>query len=56
VLDAMVEAARRGVDETAGLQSRRGRAAWLGERSSGHADPGATAYLRLLEALRRTWT
>ncbi|HEX6140269.1 MAG TPA: dihydroxyacetone kinase subunit DhaL [Candidatus Limnocylindria bacterium] len=55
VLDAMIEAARRGVEETAALQSRRGRASWLGERSSGHPDPGATAYLRLLEALRTCW-
>jgi dihydroxyacetone kinase-like protein len=56
VLDAMVVAASRGVAATAGLQSRRGRAAWLGERSIGHPDPGATAYLRLLEALRTCWT
>jgi len=51
-LDAMIIAARRGIDETAGGVSRKGRAAWLGERSIGHADPGATAYLRFLEALR----
>jgi phosphoenolpyruvate---glycerone phosphotransferase subunit DhaL len=54
-LDAMVAAARRAVDETAPLQSRRGRAAWLGERSAGNPDPGATAYLRLLEALTVSW-
>lgn len=54
-LDAMVSAARRGVDDTAPLQSRRGRASWVGERSAGHPDPGATAYLRLLEALRACW-
>ena len=51
-LDAMIIAARKGIDETAGGVSRKGRAAWLGERSIGHADPGATAYLRFLEALR----
>ena len=51
-LDAMIVAARKGIDETAGRVSRKGRAAWLGERSIGHADPGATAYLRFLEALR----
>lgn len=55
LLDAMVAAARSGVEATAGLQSRRGRAAWLGERSIGQPDPGATAYLRLLEALRTCW-
>lgn len=54
-LAGMVEAARRGVEETTGLQSRRGRAAWVQERSIGHPDPGATAYLRLLEAVAETW-
>jgi dihydroxyacetone kinase-like protein len=34
------------------MQSRKGRAAWVQERSIGHADPGATAYVRFLEALR----
>lgn len=52
-LAAATEAARQGVAQTAQLQSRRGRAAWLGERSAGHADPGATAYLRLIEALQQ---
>jgi phosphoenolpyruvate---glycerone phosphotransferase subunit DhaL len=55
VLTAMVDAARRAVEETAPLQSRRGRASWIGERSSGHPDPGATAYLRFLEALAEQW-
>ncbi|HEY6053312.1 MAG TPA: DAK2 domain-containing protein, partial [Gaiellaceae bacterium] len=48
---AMVDAARAGVEETAGLQSQRGRASWLGERSAGKPDPGATAYLRFLESV-----
>jgi phosphoenolpyruvate---glycerone phosphotransferase subunit DhaL len=54
-LVAMAAAAEDGIRRTAGLQSQRGRAAWLGERSVGHPDPGATAYLRLLEALRAAW-
>jgi Dihydroxyacetone kinase len=54
-LGLMVVAARRAVEETTGLQSRRGRAAWVQERSIGHPDPGATAYLRLLEALAEAW-
>jgi dihydroxyacetone kinase-like protein len=54
-LAAMVAAARDAVEATAALQSRRGRASWLGERSTGHPDPGATAYLRLLEALAASW-
>jgi dihydroxyacetone kinase-like protein len=51
-LDAAIEAARRGVEETTALQSQRGRAAWLQERSVGLVDPGATAFLRFLEELR----
>ena len=53
-LAAMIAAARKGIDETTPNVSRRGRAAWLGERAQGHPDPGAVAYLRFLEALRRS--
>ncbi len=51
VAAAMIAAARGGVEATTGLQNRRGRAAWLGERSAGHPDPGAVAFLRFLESL-----
>jgi dihydroxyacetone kinase-like protein len=54
-LAAMIAAARRGIDETTPSVSRRGRAAWLGERAQGHPDPGAVAYLRFLEALQRSF-
>ena len=47
---AAVEAASRAVEDTKGLQSRRGRASWLQERSIGLADPGATAFLRFVQA------
>jgi dihydroxyacetone kinase-like protein len=50
-IEAAIEAARQGVAATRDLTSQRGRAAWLGDRTQGHPDPGATAYLRLLEAL-----
>jgi dihydroxyacetone kinase-like protein len=53
-LAAMIAAARKGIDESTPNVSRRGRAAWLGERAQGHPDPGAVAYLRFLEALRRS--
>ncbi|PKQ17945.1 MAG: Dak phosphatase, partial [Actinobacteria bacterium HGW-Actinobacteria-8] len=43
-------AATRAVRETTSLQSRRGRASWLQERSIGLADPGATAFQRFVEA------
>lgn len=55
-LEAMIAAARKGVDDTAKGLSRKGRAAWLGERTIGHPDPGAMAYLRFLEALAQAWT
>lgn len=51
---AMVDAARAGVEETAARQSQRGRASWLGERSIGRPDPGATAYVRFLESVAET--
>ncbi len=53
-LPGMIEAAKAAVNTSSQWQSRRGRAAWVGERSVGHADPGAMAYLRLLEAIRDT--
>lgn len=52
MLDAMIATAQEGVTATASIQSRKGRAAWVQERSIGHADPGATAYVRFLQALR----
>jgi dihydroxyacetone kinase-like protein len=51
VLAAGIDAARAGVEQTRDLQSMRGRASWLGERSKGLQDPGATAFLRFLEGL-----
>lgn len=54
-LEAMIAAARGGVEETAGLRSQKGRASWVGDRSEGQPDPGATAYLRFLEALREVF-
>jgi phosphoenolpyruvate---glycerone phosphotransferase subunit DhaL len=50
-LAAAVAAARDGVESSAGLVSRRGRAAWIGERGQGSRDAGAVAWLRLLEAM-----
>ena len=46
------EAARRGMEATTPLIARKGRASYLGERSKGHQDPGATSsyYLHLSAA------
>jgi dihydroxyacetone kinase-like protein len=43
-------AAREGADATVPLLARKGRASYLGERSIGHRDPGATSTTLLLEA------
>jgi phosphoenolpyruvate---glycerone phosphotransferase subunit DhaL len=51
-LDAAIAAAEKAVIDTRSLRSRRGRAAWLQERSIGLQDPGATAMLRYLESWR----
>jgi len=48
--EAAKAAAARAVRETTSLQSRRGRASWLQERSIGLADPGAAAFQRFVEA------
>ena len=42
-LTAAGEAAEAGVQATIPLQARKGRASYLGERSIGHQDPGATS-------------
>lgn len=49
-LAAAIAAADRAVAETTELQSRRGRASWLQERSIGLQDPGMTAFLRFLQS------
>lgn len=53
-LDAAIDAAEQGVITSKELQSRRGRASWLQERSIGLQDPGATAYLRFLQSWKST--
>lgn len=50
-LAAGIAGARNGIEATRSSQSMRGRASWMGERSKGLQDPGATALLRLLEGL-----
>lgn len=49
---AASEAAAAGRDATIPLVARKGRASYLGERSAGHLDPGATSATLLLDALR----
>jgi dihydroxyacetone kinase-like protein len=44
------QAARAGMEGTIPLQARKGRASYLGERSVGHQDPGATSSYLLVRA------
>jgi phosphoenolpyruvate---glycerone phosphotransferase subunit DhaL len=53
-LTAASEAAAAGRDATIPLQARKGRASYLGERSVGHQDPGATSAALLLAAAAST--
>ena len=48
------EAAEAGMRATIPLQARKGRASYLGPRSVGHQDPGATSSALVLRALERT--
>ncbi|WP_314219177.1 dihydroxyacetone kinase subunit DhaL [Streptomyces zaehneri] len=47
-------AAEQGAEATTPLQARKGRASYLGERSIGHQDPGATSSALLVAALAET--
>lgn len=53
-LAAAVAAAEQGMKDTIPLQARKGRASYLGERSIGHQDPGATSSYLILNALLET--
>jgi dihydroxyacetone kinase-like protein len=48
-----VVAAENGMRDTVPLQARKGRASYLGERSIGHQDPGATSAVLVVRALHR---
>ena len=47
---AALAAARGGREAATALRSRVGRAGWIGERTVGHPDPGATLFVAMLEA------
>lgn len=50
-MEDAVAAAEQGMKDTVPLQARKGRASYLGERSIGHQDPGATSSYLVLNAL-----
>ena len=53
-LRAAADAARGGMEATVPLVARKGRASYLGERSAGHQDPGATSSWLLLRTAAET--
>jgi phosphoenolpyruvate---glycerone phosphotransferase subunit DhaL len=50
------DAAEAGMRATIPLQARKGRASYLGERSVGHQDPGATSTALIVRALQKAVT
>ncbi|WP_315789207.1 dihydroxyacetone kinase subunit DhaL [Fischerella sp. JS2] len=54
ILSAMqkaVAAAEKGMQDTTPMQAKKGRASYLGQRSVGHQDPGATSVYLMLQSL-----
>jgi dihydroxyacetone kinase-like protein len=49
-------AGEAGMEGTTPLVARKGRASYLGERSAGHQDPGATSSFLLLKTVAETWS
>ena len=54
VLAEGIAAARAGIEYTKTIVATKGRASYIGERSLGHPDPGATSATFLLEAIAGT--
>jgi len=52
-LDDAASAAETGMRATIPIQARKGRASYLGERSVGHQDPGATSTALIVRALQK---
>ena len=55
ILERGAAAAEAGMRATVAMQARKGRGSYLGERSVGHQDPGATGSYLLLKAAADTW-
>ena len=50
-IDEGLAAAKAGVEYTKTIIATKGRASYLGERSIGHQDPGATSFTLMLEVI-----
>ncbi len=53
-LHSMTDAAQKGMKDTVPMLAKKGRASYLGERSIGHQDPGATSSYLILKTLTET--
>lgn len=53
VLKILSESAEQGAHSTIEMRARKGRASYLGERSIGHLDPGATSCMLMVQELER---
>lgn len=51
VLKETLDAAKKGMEYTKEIAAKKGRASYLGERSIGHQDPGATSCYIMLETI-----
>jgi len=49
-LEKALAMAEKGMKDTIPMVARKGRASYLGERSAGHQDPGATSSYLILKA------
>jgi dihydroxyacetone kinase-like protein len=54
-LHGAVDAAEKGMKDTIPMLALKGRASYLGERSIGHQDPGATSTYLMFKAAYDTW-
>ena len=55
ILESATAAAEAGMRATIDMQARKGRGSYLGERSIGHQDAGATATYMLFKAAAEVW-
>lgn len=53
-MQAAAEAAEQGMEDTVEMVAKKGRASYLGERSKGHQDPGATSTFYLFDTAAET--
>ena len=54
ILEQATAAAEQGMKDTIPMQALKGRASYLGERSIGHQDPGATSSFLLIRTMAET--